>query len=113
MRRNVALIAVFAFAVACYSASEVSYSNPQTTSNQWLIEYKTDESKAQLTMHYRREREKGGFNHSSTGFGIALDQLTGLSRDQMMSAAGNAVRFQLKRDAGTFNFEVWFKEGNG
>jgi uncharacterized protein (UPF0335 family) len=23
------------------------------------------------------------------------------------------VRFQLKRDAGTFNFEGWFKEGNG
>jgi hypothetical protein len=73
--RYVALIAVLAFAAACYSSSEVSvsYSNPQTTSNQWLIEFKNDESKAQLTMHYRRERDRGGFNHSSTGFGIGLD----------------------------------------
>src|SRR5436853_1983146 len=26
---------------------------------------------------------------------------------------GTNVNFQLKRDAGTFNFEGWFKEGNG
>jgi len=111
--RYVALIAVLAFAAACYSASNVSYSNPQTTGNQWLIEFRTDESKVMLTMQYRRERENGKFSHSSTGFGIALDQLSGLSRDQMLSAAGNVVRFQLKRDAGTFSFEGWFKEGNG
>ena len=28
-------------------------------------------------------------------------------------SSGTNVRFQLKRDAGTFNFEGWFKEGNG
>src|SRR5687767_15522298 len=113
--RYVALILVLALGVgvACYSASDVTFSNPQTTANQWLIEFRTDEGKVHLTMHYRRERENGRFNHSSTGFGIALDQLTGLTRDQIMSSAGNVVRFQLKRDAGTFNFEGWFKDGNG
>src|SRR5687767_13418504 len=111
--RYVALIVVLALGVACYSASDVTFSNPQTTANQWLIEFKTDEAKVQLTMHYRRERENGRSNHSSTGFGIALDQLIGLTRDQIMSSAGNVVRFQLKRDAGTFDFEGWFKDGNG
>lgn len=105
--------AVLAFAAACYSVSDVSYSNPQTTASQWLIEFKPDAGKVHLTLTYRREREKGGFSHSSTGFGIAPDQLTGLTREQMMSSAGNVVRFQLKRDAGTFNFEGWFREGNG
>src|SRR5688572_26342705 len=109
--RYVALIAILALAVACYPASETSYSNPQTTANQWLIEFKTDEAKVYLTMRYRRERDSG-FSHSITGFGIGLDQLTGLTREQVMSASGNVVRFQLKRDAGTFNFEGWFREGN-
>jgi hypothetical protein len=30
-----------------------------------------------------------------------------------MSRSGTNVQFQLKRDAGTFNFEGWFKDGNG
>src|SRR5688500_6093184 len=64
-------------------------------------------------MHYRRDRENGRSNQRSTDLEIALDQLTGLTRDQIMSSAGNVVRFQLKRDAGTFNFEGWFKDGNG
>jgi hypothetical protein len=97
---------------ACYPAAEVSYSNPQeSTVNQWLIEFKTSEARLQLTMRYRREGDNG-FSYSNTGFGVTLDQLTGLTRDQVMSSGAN-VRFQLKRDAGTFNFEGWFKEGNG
>ena len=28
-------------------------------------------------------------------------------------SSGTNVQFQLKRDAGTFNFEGWFKGGNG
>ncbi len=97
---------------ACYSASEVTYSNPQeTTVNQWLIEFKTGEARLELTMRYRRNRDSG-FSYSNTGFGIALDQLIGLTREQVMSSGTN-VQFQLKRDAGTFNFEGWFKDGNG
>jgi len=38
--------------------------------------------------------------------------LSGLSREQAMSG-GAHVQFQLKRDAGAFNFEGWFKDGNG
>src|ERR1051325_3405289 len=110
--RFVVLFAILTLLWACYPAPQVSYSNPQeSTVNQWLIEFKTNEAKVQLTMRYRRERDSG-FSYSNTGFGIALDQLVGLTRAPVMSS-GTPVRFQLKRDAGTFNFEGWFKEGNG
>jgi uncharacterized protein (UPF0335 family) len=110
-------ILVFAVALslfwACYSAAEVSYSNPQeSAAYQWLIEFKTSEAKLQLTMRYQRQGDRG-FSYSNTGFGVTLDQLAGLTREQVLSATGNNVRFQLKRDAGTFNFEGWFREGNG
>src|SRR5687768_5726412 len=111
--RFVALFAILTALWACYPVSEVSYSNPQdSTINQWLIEQRANDGKLQLTMRYRRQRDTG-FSYSNTGFGIALEQFTGLTREQMMSASGTNVRFQLKRDAGTFNFEGWFKEGNG
>jgi len=106
---------VFALSLfwACYPAAEVTYSNPQdSTVNQWMIEFQTSEAKLHLTMRYQRQGDHG-FSYSNSGFGVMLDQLSGLTRGQMLSAAGNNVRFQLKRDAGTFNFEGWFKEGNG
>jgi hypothetical protein len=63
-----------------------------------------ERAKLQLTMRYQR-RGNRGFSYSNTGFGVTLDQLVGLTREQVMSASGTNVRFQLKRDAGTFNFE--------
>jgi len=105
------LAAVVLVALACYS--EVSYSNPQeSTVNQWLIEFKTSEAKLQLSMRYQRQGDRG-FSYSDTDFGVTLDQLPGLTREQVLSVSGTNVHFQLKRDAGTFNFEGWFKEGNG
>ena len=62
--KYVALIAVLALAAACYSASEVSYSNPQTTANQWLIEFKTDEAKVQLTIATAMSRSMSLFGSS-------------------------------------------------
>ena len=71
---------------ACYPATEVTYSSPQESSvSQWMIEFKTSEAKLQLTMRYRRERETG-FSYNNTGFGITLDQLIGLTREQVMSS---------------------------
>jgi hypothetical protein len=111
--RFVGLLAVLTLLWACYPVSEVSYSNPQDSSaNQWLIEIRTGEAKVQLTMRYSRQRDGGGFSFNSTGFGIPMEQLVGLTREQAMSS-GSHVQFQLNRDAGTFNFEGWFKEGNG
>jgi hypothetical protein len=111
--RLVAAAAILSVLWACYTGSQVSYSNPQeSTANQWLIEVGTGDVEIQLTMRYRRENDRG-YGTSNTGFRIPFDQLVGLSREQAMSATGNVVQFQLKRDAGTFNFEGWFKAGNG
>ena len=110
----VGMLAVVLLLWACYPASQVTYSNPQeSTVNQWLIEYIPKDDKLQLSLRYRRESEGNHFSYNNTGFRITLDQLVGLTRDQMMSASGTNVSFQLKRDAGTFNFEGWFKQGNG
>jgi hypothetical protein len=97
---------------ACYPASEVTYSNPQNTGNQWLIEYRPTDTKLQLTMRYSRSGARG-FNYNHNNFPVELEKLSGLTRDQLMSAMGTNVRFQLKREAGTFDFEGWFKQGNG
>ena len=110
--RVAGVLAVLCLLWACYPGSEVTFSNPQNTGNQWLIEYWTAENNLHLTMRYRRVRDTG-FSYNDSGFKVTLDQLTGLTRDQLMSATGTNVRFQLKRDAGTFDFEGWFKQGNG
>ena len=105
-------LASLALLWACYPIADTSYSNPQEFgTGQWLIEFRPGETRVQMEMRYERKSEKGT-GHSSHGFSIDPALLSGLSRDQAMSGGTN-VRFQLKRDAGTFNFEGWFKEGNG
>src|SRR5262245_1677234 len=113
--RLIAVLGILTLTWACYPTAETTFSNPQdSTVNQWLIEFRTGEQKIELTMRYSRKRDGGSSNHwsSDTSFSVSPDQLVGLTREQAMSA-GTQVHFQIKRDAGTFNFEGWFKEGNG
>jgi hypothetical protein len=80
-------------------------------SGQWIIEFnsfKTHPGLVQLSLQYETERGGRG-NHSHL---IAREQLQGLSDAQAMSSGG-AVQFQIKRDAGAFNCEGWFRAGNG
>ncbi len=81
---------------------------------QWIIEPARGTSSLQLTLTYSAEKSgsKWGRGSSITSFGIAPEQLRGLTQAQMM-AAGSNVQFQLVRDAGTFNCEGWFKGGKG
>src|SRR6185369_2066215 len=86
--------------------------NPQEFgTGQWLVEFRTGETMVHLEMRYSRKSEKGS-GYSSHGFTIDPALLSGLSREQAMST-GAHVQFQLAREAGTFNLEGWFKEGNG
>lgn len=84
---------------------------------QWLVEYRTDEGKTSLTLSYKEERQgTDGRQHRSnwnTTRNVAPDSLRGLTREQALSAAGTNVRFELRRDAGTFVCEGWFRQGNG
>jgi len=104
------LLAILSLLWACYPVSETSYSSPQSSINQWMIEFQAGDAKAHLSLRVSQQRN-GGYSENNTEFGVTLDQLVGLSREQIMSSGTN-VRFQLKRDAGTFNCEGWFKEGN-
>src|SRR6266446_7475879 len=110
--RLVAVLGLLAVMWACYPVADASYSNPQESgTGQWLIEFRTGEAKVHIEMRYERKSEKG--THSSShGFTLDQSQLSGLTREQAMSG-GTHVQFQLRRNAGTFNFEGWFKEGNG
>lgn len=84
---------------------------------QWLIEYSTDEGKTSLTLRYNESRrgEDGRLHQSNwnTTRNVAPESLQGLTREQALSASGTQVRFDLRRDAGTFACEGWFRQGNG
>jgi hypothetical protein len=111
--RFLVLLPLLTLFLACYPDTPVTYSNPQQLSiSQWLIEMPTGDNQVQLSMRYSRKRDGYGSGYSNTDFRVPFDQLVGLTREQAMSS-GSHVQFQLKRDAGVFNFEGWFKEGNG
>ncbi|HKQ53191.1 MAG TPA: hypothetical protein VJT74_12535, partial [Pyrinomonadaceae bacterium] len=105
---------VWACAPASYTNDAVGTSAAGVQASytgQWLVEFRTGDERVQFSLRYHRDAD-GSYN-SNTSFRIAPDQLRGLTREQAMSSAGTTVNFQLVRDAGTFNCEGWFKDGNG
>src|SRR4051812_17052356 len=68
---------------------------------QWIIEPSRAAGSLQLTLTYSAEKSgsQWGRGSSITSFGVAPDQLRGLTQAQMM-ASGSNVQFQLVRDAG-------------
>ena len=85
---------------------------------EWIADFKArDDGKVQFTFRYeeRKSNSSDGWNYNnwSSSNGIAPDQLQGLTREQTFSAAGGQVKFQIKRDAGTFDCDGWFKDGRG
>ena len=83
-------LGVLALFLACYPTSDVSYSNPQElNAAQWLIEFKTGEARVHLQMRFQRKREDDSYGYSNTGFMIAPEKLTGLTREQAMSSGTN------------------------
>lgn len=100
--RFIAVLAVLSVVGACFPVTQASYSNQQkvTTVTQWMMEFYNEEAKVHLTLRYYNERIGGyGYDHQGFGIGIGLDQLVGLTREQVMSSSGTNVRFHMKRDA--------------
>jgi len=117
-----ALLALFALSIpslllGCVPASRSASAQGERFAGQWLVEYKPGSEKVQLTLSFREERTdaKGGrhSNNWNTTNDIETDKLQGLTREQAFSTSGQNVRFQIRREAGTFNCEGWFKDGKG
>src|SRR5256714_2153139 len=75
----------------------------------WGIYYEPSRDRVQLSFE---DYENGGRRHGSTSFGVRPTELRGLPLSQLSSYSG-PVRFQLVRDAGTFNFEGQLRDGHG
>jgi beta-lactamase regulating signal transducer with metallopeptidase domain len=74
---------------------------------QWLIDYAPGTDVVHLSVRYRTGRES-----SDNSYSVPLDRLQGLSPTDLM-ANGSVVKFQVKRDAGSFDCEGWIKGGQG
>src|SRR5687768_4501691 len=75
----------------------------------WRIYYEPSRERVQLHFaHY----ENGARRHGTTSFGVGPTELRGLPLSQLSSYSG-PVRFQLVRDAGTFNFDGQMRDGHG
>src|SRR6267154_3820141 len=75
----------------------------------WRIYYEPSRERVQLTFE---DYEIGDRRHGSTSFGVNPTELRGLPLSQLSSYSGPA-KFQLVRDAGTFNFEGQLRDGHG
>jgi hypothetical protein len=121
--RNAAVFALV-FAVAAITAlsafpGSTSLFQPmmpaaqQKVAGQWMADLQErDDGLVQFTLRYE-ERKGDSFNSWNNSNGIVLNQLQGLTRDQAMSSGGVEVKFQIKRDAGSFDCEGWFRVGRG
>ncbi|MDP9280013.1 MAG: hypothetical protein M3P00_11395, partial [Gemmatimonadota bacterium] len=92
--------------LAAFSSAAVAQSSDQGT---WRIYYEPSRERVHLTFE---DYENGGRRHGMTSFGVHPTELRGLPLSQLSSYSGPA-RFQLVRDAGTFNFEGQLRDGHG
>jgi hypothetical protein len=99
------------------AGSPIASAQEERFEGQWLVEYKTEEGKTAFTLRYneRRRGEDGRWHGGdwNTTRNVAPESLQGLSREQALSAAGTNVRFDVRRDSGTFACEGWFRQGKG
>jgi len=91
---------------------EVAAAAQEAMTGEWIIESKAGSDSLYLTVQ-RGGNGNGRHFHSTSSFDIKQDSLKGLNQATMQSSAGSPVQFQIVRDAGTFNCEGWFKNGNG
>jgi hypothetical protein len=75
---------------------------------QWVAEVSQEPG----VVYFSIQRRRDGWGHMNSSFEIQASSLQGLNAAQIGSTGAN-VRFQLARDAGTFDCEGWFKGGKG
>jgi hypothetical protein len=114
-------LALFVLLPACVGArgqaGTSAAASQERFEGQWLVEYRTSEGKTSLTLRHREARRgKDGDWHTgewNTTRNVEPEQLRGLTSEQALSSAGTNVRFDIRREAGTFACEGWFRRGSG
>jgi len=96
---------LFLLLLAAFSSAAIAQSADQGT---WRIYYSPDRDRVQLSFE---QYDSGSRRHGQTSFGVQQSELRGLP-PQLSSYSGPA-KFQLVRDAGTFNFEGELRSGRG
>ena len=112
-----ALALVFCSSLAVIGVGDVNANSagadsaaPQASiTGEWFADF-SRKNPAEVQFTIIRRSERGG-RHSSGG-GIGLGELQGLTREQAFGAR-TEVSFRLVREAGTFQCEGFFKEGRG
>jgi hypothetical protein len=102
---GIALVAAAAVALAT-SSGHAEGGAERSYTGKWLVEVESG-GRVQLTFDFGEDGD-----HNMTSDTVSLAELRGLSADQARSD-GTTVRFQIVRDAGTFECEGWFKGGKG
>jgi hypothetical protein len=92
--------------IACSTTPTKAY---EAITGQWVAEF-TDEPGV---VYFSIQRRRNGWGNMNSSFEIQASSLQGLSATQAGNASGANVRFQLTRDAGSFECEGWFKGGKG
>ena len=95
-----ALLACFAL-VPSLAAADVT--------GTWAIHPGESGSRPELTL----ESSRDGHGHFQTSQPFDLAELRGLTSQQMASATGTMVHFEIAREAGSFHCDGYFKQGQG
>jgi predicted metallopeptidase len=82
-----------------------------TLSGTWAAEAKSN--KAENEIQFTFNRSTVGGHSSMSGNGIKLDNLQGLTREQVYGAGNTQVSFRLSREAGTIECRGSFRDGKG
>jgi len=99
---------IFARTNSLTSAGAIAVPPQSAITGEWTAEL-SKERPDQL--HFTLNRQ-AGTDRSNYGHEISLADFQGLTREQIASANSN-VRFRLVREAGTFDFEGYFRSGRG
>lgn len=79
----------------------------KSITGQWVIEAVDDGQSLSIAL----TRTSPGGGRDTRYFKLGVGELAGLRREQILSGAEPRVKFQLRRPAGTFDFEGLFAAG--